>query len=82
MEIEIQRHLRHNLIVNLLDGAFFGFGLGFASFATILPLYVATMTDSALLIGLIPAIHNAGWQLPQLFTARWVARQSHIKPLC
>jgi MFS family permease len=81
MEIEIQKHLRHNLIVNLLDGAFFGLGLGFASFATILPLYVATMTDSALLIGLIPAIHNAGWQLPQLFTARWVARQSRIKPL-
>lgn len=81
MEIEIQKHLRHNLIVNLLDGAFFGLGLGFASFATILPLYVATMTDSALLIGLIPAIHNAGWQLPQLFTARWVARQSRIRPL-
>jgi MFS family permease len=81
MEIEIQKHLRHNLIVNILDGAFFGFGLGFASFATILPLFVATMTDSALLIGLIPAIHNAGWQLPQLFTARWVERQPRIKPL-
>ena len=81
MEIEIQKHLRHNLIVNILDGAFFGLGLGFASFTTILPLFVATMTDSALLIGLIPAIHIVGWQLPQLFTARWVARQPRIKPL-
>jgi MFS family permease len=81
MENEIHKHLRHNLIVNLLDGSFFGFGIGFASFITIIPLFVATMTDSALLIGLIPAIHNAGWQLPQLFTARWVARQSRIKPL-
>jgi MFS family permease len=79
MEIEIQKHLRHNLIVNLWDGAFFGLGLGFASFATILPLFVATMTNSPLLIGLIPAIHNAGWQLPQLFTpAGWLA--SRIKP--
>jgi MFS family permease len=81
MEVEIQKHLRHNLTVNLLDGAFFGLGLGFASFTTIIPLFVATMTDSALLIGLIPAIHNAGWQLPQLFTANWVSRQPRIKPL-
>lgn len=81
MDPEIHKDLRHNLIVNLLDGGFFGFGLGFASFATIIPLFVATMTDSALLIGLIPAIHNAGWQLPQLFTARWVSRQPRFKPL-
>jgi MFS family permease len=81
MEIEIHKNLRHNLLANLLDGSFFGFGMGFASFVTIIPLFVATMTDSPLLIGLIPAIHNTGWQLPQLFTARWVARQPRIKPL-
>ena len=81
MDPDIQQNLRHNLKVNLLDGGFFGLGLGFASFATIIPLFVATMTDSALLIGLIPAIHNAGWQLPQLFTARWVKRQPRFKPL-
>jgi MFS family permease len=81
MDPDIQQDLRHNLVANLLDGAFFGFGLGFASFSTIIPLFVATMTDSALLIGLIPAIHNAGWQLPQLFTARWVSRQPRFRPL-
>ena len=81
MEIEIQHNLRHNMMVNIFDGAFFGLGLGFISFTTILPLFVASMTDSPLLIGLIPAIHTVGWQLPQLFTARWVARQPRIKPL-
>ncbi len=81
MNADIQKNLKHNLIVNLLDGGFFGFAMGFASFVTVLPLFVSTMTDSALLIGLIPAIHNAGWQLPQLFTARWVSRQSRFKPL-
>ncbi len=64
------KDLRHNYIVNLLDGAFFGFGFGFASISTILPLFISTLTDSALLIGLIPAIHNTGIQLPQIFTAR------------
>jgi len=81
MSFEPHRNLRHNVTVNLLDGAFFGFGLGFASFVTIIPLFVSSMTSSLLLIGLIPAIHAAGWQLPQLFTAGWIARQERIKPL-
>jgi MFS family permease len=64
------KDLRHNYAVNLLDGAFFGFGIGFASFSTILPLFISTLTNSNLLIGLVPAIHNSGVQLPQLFTAK------------
>ncbi len=81
MEVEINRHLRHNFIVNVMDGAFFGLALGFASFVTVLPLFVSTMTNSAVLIGLIPAIHNVGWQLPQLFTARQVTGLSRYKPM-
>ncbi len=81
MDVDILKDLKHNLIVNLADGAFFGFAMGFASFVTILPLFVSTMTDSPLLIGLIPAIHTAGWQLPQLFTAGWIARQRRVKPM-
>jgi len=81
MNAYIQKHLKFNLFVNLSDGAFFGFAVGFASFVTIIPLFVRTMTSSALLIGLVPAIHNVGWMLPQLFTARWVARQRRYKPM-
>ncbi len=77
----LKRDLRWNLTANLLDGAFFGFAMGFASFVTVIPLFVRTMTSSAILIGLIPAIHNVGWQLPQLFTAGWVSRQKRFKPL-
>lgn len=81
MEVEINRHLRHNFTVNVMDGAFFGLALGFASFVTVIPLFVSTMTGSAILIGLIPAIHNVGWELPQLFTARQVARLRRYKPM-
>ena len=77
----IQHNLRFNLTVNILDGGFFGFALGFASFITIIPLFVSQMTDSAMLIGLVPAIHNVGWQFPQLLTAGWVSRAKRIKPL-
>ncbi|MEW6401545.1 MAG: MFS transporter [Chloroflexota bacterium] len=80
IEKQIRQHLRHNLIFNLADGGFFGFAMGFASFSTILPLFVATMTDSAILIGLVPAIHSMGWQLPQLFTAGHVSSLRRYKP--
>ena len=80
-QIEIQKDLKHNLIVNIMDGGFFGLGIGFSSFVTILPLFVSTMTKNPLLIGLIPAIHNFGWQFPQLFTAYSTSRQNRYLSL-
>lgn len=74
----IHKHLRFNVFVGLADAALFGVGWGFSSFGTIIPLFVSQMTDSAILIGLIPAIHAVGWQLPQLFTANQVARCAGI----
>src|SRR3990172_3228605 len=74
-----RKHLRYNVTVNLMDGGFFGLAIGFGSFGTILPLFVASMTDSATLIGLVPAIHAAGWLLPQLFTANFTARLRRYK---
>ncbi|MCK6582130.1 MAG: MFS transporter, partial [Anaerolineales bacterium] len=71
--------LKHNISANLWDGSLFGAALGFASFSTILPLFVASLTDSATLIGLVPAIHSAGWLLPQLFTASHVSRLRQYK---
>src|SRR5829696_2223242 len=74
-----RKHLRYNIKVNILDGGFFGLAIGFASFGTILPLFVSSMTSSATLIGLVPAIHGAGWLLPQLFTAGHTSRLRRYK---
>jgi len=79
LEKNIRENLKHNINVNLWDGSLFGLALGFASFGTVLPLFVASMTTSALLIGLVPAIHSVGWQLPQLFTASHVSRLRKYK---
>jgi len=81
MENPARRDIRFNAIINLLDGAAFGAGMGFASFITIIPLFVSQLTDSAILIGLVPAIHNVGWQLPQLLTAGRIRRLSRYKPM-
>ena len=80
MRTEIQKLLRYNVAVNLLDGAFFGLGLGFSSFSAFIPIFVNRMTDSAVLIGLVPALHAFGWQFPQIFTAGWIARMRRYKP--
>jgi hypothetical protein len=81
MEKYIRAHLRYNVTMNLMDGAFFGLALGFGSFATIIPLFVTQLTDSAILIGLAPAFHAIGWQLPQLFNAGQLARAREYKPI-
>ncbi|MCX6066957.1 MAG: MFS transporter [Chloroflexi bacterium] len=79
-EQQLRKHLKYNVAVSMADAALFGIGWGFGSFGTIIPLFFAQMTNSAILIGLIPAIHAVGWQIPQLFTAGWVARMRKYKP--
>jgi MFS family permease len=81
MDPQINKNLKHNILVNLLDGGFFGFAIGFATFSTVIPLFVSSLTSSATLIGLVPAIHSVGWQFPQLFTARRVSQQARYKPM-
>lgn len=81
LEESVRTHLKHNITVNLLDGAFYGLGWGFGSVGTIVTLFVSRMTNSAVLIGLIPAIHAVGWQLPQLFMANSVSRLRRYKPM-
>lgn len=81
MQPELVKNLRHNVTVSLLDAAFFGMSLGFASFVTIIPLFVRSFTSSAIIIGLVPAIHTVGWQLPQLFTANMTSRSRQYRRL-
>ena len=79
--IKQNKNIPFNFIVNVIDGGLFGLGLGFASLTTVIALFVSNLTDSAILIGLIPAIHVMGWQLPQIFTAHRVAQQKRYKPM-
>jgi MFS family permease len=80
LEPQIRKNLRYNVGVSIVDALFFGAAMGFGSFSTILPLFVSHLTNSATLIGLVPAIHAVGWQLPQLFTAGQVARLRRFRP--
>jgi MFS family permease len=77
---EVAQNFRHNFTVNMLDSSVWMFGDSFVSVSTILPVFAATLTDSPLVIGLIPALLNAGWFLPQVFTAGHVQRLPKLLP--
>ncbi len=77
----IHEHQTWNFVVNSLDLTFYNLAVSFIFGATVLSLYASYLTDSAVLIGLLPAIQSVGYFLPQLLTARragWLARK---KPL-
>ncbi len=78
---ETARHYRHNFTFNALDGATWLFGASFVSVSAILPVYASHLTSSPFVIGLIPALSDAGWFLPQLFLAPHTERLSHKLPL-
>jgi MFS family permease len=76
---DILKHLRHNFIVNIVDGSVYGAALGFASFVTVIPLFIDSLTDHAAIIGLLASFLAIGWQLPQLFMSGFVARMRRYK---
>lgn len=75
------KHLKRNFFANILDAGFWFFGDSFVAAYTILPVFMSTLTDSPILIGMIPALEGAGWFLPQLFLARYLENKSRRLPL-
>ncbi|HEY44689.1 MAG TPA: MFS transporter [Anaerolineae bacterium] len=72
----VAQHFRRNFLVNSADGMLWLFGASFVSVNAILPVYATKLTDSPIVIGLIPALTDAGWFLPQLFMAPFVERMA------
>ncbi len=75
----VQRNLRWNLVVNVLDGMTFWFGLSFASSTTILPLFVTKLADSPALLTLLAILSQSGWYLPQILAASFTERMPRKK---
>ena len=65
----VQQHLYRNVLALGGDFAFYMVGLAFASQATILPAFAASLGAPNVVIGAIPAVTTLGWLLPPLFVA-------------
>lgn len=78
---EVERQFPWNFWTNLLDGVSFWFGMTFMASGTILALFISKLTPDPRAIGLMAAIAQAGWFLPQLFTASSVERLPRKKAM-
>jgi len=78
---EVKKNFKRNFFANLMDACFWFFGDSFAAAYTIMPVFISTLTDSPILIGLIPALDGAGWFLPQLFLARTLEGRNRRMPM-
>jgi MFS family permease len=81
MEAYAKRHLGWNFGVNTVDAAFFFFASSFASTQVVLPVFVDKLTNSPFLVGLVGAVYNIGFFLPQLFFAGHAERLDRQKPM-
>ena len=78
---EIARFFRRNFFVNVMDLAAWNLGVAFVAPATILTVYASHLTDSALLVGLIPGLLEFGSFLPPVFVAPFVQRLPRKYPM-
>jgi MFS family permease len=77
----LDKNQNWNYWVNVLDLTFYNLAVSFIYGATVLSLYASYLTDSAILIGLIPALQGVMFLLPQLLLARKTQTLPRMKPL-
>jgi len=81
LHLDVVKYFKRNFFANLMDAGFWFLGDSFVAAYTILPVFISTLTDSPILIGLIPALEGAGWFLPQLFLARHLEGKDRRLPV-
>lgn len=81
LEAIIARDYPWNFAVNLADGITFWVAMSFVGHTTIVPLFISKLTPSMLPIGYAAMLAQAGWFLPQIFTANWVEHLPRRKPV-
>ncbi len=63
---------RRNFIFGVCNGVFYTTGMAFTSATVALPWYVSQLTQSNVLIGILPALQLGGWALPQLLLVNFM----------
>ena len=76
----VEKNLKWNFTVNVLDNLFYTLAISLISRETIMPLLVSRLTDWPVAIGLIPAIYSLSSLLPQLFIANYSERLNRKLP--
>jgi MFS family permease len=72
---------RRNFTGGLIHGVFFQLSEAFSNINTVLPSFIATLTGSTIVIGVIVVAQEIGHVLPQMFTAYRVEDRPYEKPI-
>jgi len=75
-----QPHLRRNFAVGVVNGALYIVAESLIDPALVLTWFLARLSASNLLIGLVVPLRDAGWFLPQLLVAHYLARLPYKLP--
>lgn len=77
----IEKNLRYNYTVGVINGAIFGFVDALAAPSLTLALFVTQLGGSSFLVGLLAAIYNGGWFVPQFLVSHRLAQLPYKKRL-
>jgi MFS family permease len=77
----VEKHLRYNYIVGLVNGAIFGFVDALIAPSLTLALFVTALGGSSFLVGLLSAIYNGGWFFPQFLVSHRLQQQPLKTPV-
>ncbi len=69
-----KQYSRRSFLALVADFGAYGFGLSFVSSVTILPAFVARLSGSNLLIGLLTTVAVLGFNIPQIFVTHYVEK--------
>jgi MFS family permease len=71
---------RRNFWCLAMDFCFFGTAMALVGPSTVIPGFLSELGASTALIGLLASLQRAGWMLPQLVAARYLADKPYKKP--
>jgi len=74
-------NFRKNYYLAILNGIFYNISYAFMGGTTVLPLFISTITNSRIFVGLVTTIETASWPLPQIFAASMVEHKKTKKSL-
>jgi MFS family permease len=72
---------RRNFTGGLIHGVFFQLSEAFSNINTVLPSFIATLTGSTVIIGVLVVAQRLGEVVPQMFTAHLVETRRYEKPI-
>ncbi|HUU55636.1 MAG TPA: MFS transporter [Armatimonadota bacterium] len=77
---ESTEHTRWNFGIIVAESTFFMSGLAWVDPAAVLPLFIARLTPSTVVIGAIAVLQQIGWKAPQIFMAAALGHRPHKLP--